>query len=232
MLALSWNLFHGRSLPPAGHDLQAQFEELLASWEWDVALLQEVPPWWVQPLAQASGAEQRRALTSRNSLLALRRAIARRRPDLIKSNGGGSNAILARAGIVEHRSLLLRVRPERRVSQLVRLGDGTCVANYHGSSRVPLAEQEFERLCSEALAFAGQSPLVLGGDLNLRRPVASDGQLALLASRDVDHIFTRGPEAAGSATLLARQVVLPGGPVELSDHPPLRIELRVPATEA
>ena len=44
----------------------------------------------------ACGAEARAVLTSRNALLPLRRAIAERRPDLIKSNGGGANAILVR----------------------------------------------------------------------------------------------------------------------------------------
>jgi hypothetical protein len=39
MLVLSWNLFHGRSLPPAHHDLLGQFAARLAEWEWDVALL-------------------------------------------------------------------------------------------------------------------------------------------------------------------------------------------------
>jgi endonuclease/exonuclease/phosphatase family metal-dependent hydrolase len=229
MLALSWNLFHGRSLPPAGRDLAAEFESLLASWEWDLALLQEVPPWWAHALARAADAEQRRALTSRNSLLALRRVLARRRPDLIKSNGGGSNAILARGKIVEHRSLRLRSRPERRVAQLARLADGTCVANFHASTRVPLAEDELERLCARALAFAGERPLVLGGDLNLRKPVARDARLALLASRDVDHIFARGLEAVGRPVLLDRRVALPDGTVELSDHPPLRVELRARA---
>ena len=84
MLVLSWNLFHGRSLPGARHDLLSQFASMLAGWEWDVALLQEVPPWWPRELARAAGAEQRAAMTSRNSLLALRRALARRDPELMK----------------------------------------------------------------------------------------------------------------------------------------------------
>lgn len=232
MLALTWNLFHGRAVPSAGHELIERFAASIASWEWDVALLQEVPPWWAQPLAEAAGAEQRRVLTSRNSLLPLRRGVARRRPDLIKSNGGGSNVILVRSAIAEHRRLRLRVRPERRVAQLVRLAGGTCVANFHGSTRVALAEEELAWLCREALAFAGSSPLILGGDLNLRRPAAPDPQLALLGSRDVDHLFARGMERVGEPALLDRGVVLGRGAVELSDHPPLRIELRTRETAA
>src|SRR5689334_15683857 len=110
MHVLTWNLFHGRAVPNAGRDLERDYAETLAAWPWDVALLQEVPPWWPAGLARAAGApDHRAALTSRNALLPLRRAIARRRPDLIKSNGGGCNAILVRgARITEHRSLRLR----------------------------------------------------------------------------------------------------------------------------
>src|ERR1700722_19481334 len=90
VLIITWNLFHGRSLPPSRGSLYQQFAEKLHVWERDVALLQEVPPWWPQTLARDLGAEQRTATTSRNSLLAVRRAIAERRPELAKSNGGGA----------------------------------------------------------------------------------------------------------------------------------------------
>src|SRR6185369_6435905 len=43
---LTWNLFHGRSVPPSGRSLTSAFAAALAGWEWDVALLQEVPPWF------------------------------------------------------------------------------------------------------------------------------------------------------------------------------------------
>src|ERR687896_730461 len=57
MRVLTWNLFHGRALPPAGRDLQPQFAAALAGWDWDVALLQEVPPWWPPALARACDAQ-------------------------------------------------------------------------------------------------------------------------------------------------------------------------------
>jgi endonuclease/exonuclease/phosphatase family metal-dependent hydrolase len=222
---LTWNLFHGRSLPPAGRSLSAEFAGLIAGWDWDVALLQEVPPWWPAPLARAAAAEQRTALTSRNALLPLRRALADRWPDLVKSNGGGANAILSRRPIAEHRTLRLRSWPERRVAQLARLEDGVCVANLHASARVPLAEAELARLWEQALAWVGSDPLVLGGDLNLRSPAAPDGAV-LLASRDVDHLFARGLRATGEAERLDRRVLLERGAVELSDHLPLAVGLR------
>jgi endonuclease/exonuclease/phosphatase family metal-dependent hydrolase len=222
---LSWNLFHGRSLPPTRHSLQTLFATTIASWEWDVALLQEVPPWWPAALASAAGAEGRRVLTSRNSLPALRRALAERSPELAKSNAGGSNAILSRRAIAEHASLRLRAWPERRVAQLVRLSDGTCLANVHSSTRVKLAEQELRVLWDRALAWAKRAPLVLGGDLNLRLPHAPSMDIVHAAQRDVDHIFARGLAPVGEAELLDRRVELGGGVVELSDHQPLRVRL-------
>jgi endonuclease/exonuclease/phosphatase family metal-dependent hydrolase len=208
-------------VPAAGHALPAQFAGLLAGWEWEVALLQEVPPWWPARLASAAGAEQRTALTSRNSCLALRRLLAERRPDLIKSNGGGCNAILARRAIVEHRALRLRAWPERRVAQLARLGDGTCVVNFHGSARVELAEAELRRLWEHALQWAAGDPLIVGGDLNLRNPAAPRDDILHLASRDVDHVFARGFERSREAELLDRHLTIYGERIELSDHVPL-----------
>jgi hypothetical protein len=46
MRVLTWDLFHGRFLPPVNRDLSNEFTALIAGWDWDVALLQEVPPWW------------------------------------------------------------------------------------------------------------------------------------------------------------------------------------------
>ncbi len=89
MRVLTWNLFHGRSVPPSGRDLLPEFTAALAGWGWDVALLQEVPPWWPAGLGAACGASARMALTSRNEGLPVRRWIAERSPDLIKSTGGG-----------------------------------------------------------------------------------------------------------------------------------------------
>jgi endonuclease/exonuclease/phosphatase family metal-dependent hydrolase len=222
---LSWNLFHGRSVPPAGRALANEFAAKLAAWDWDVALLQEVPPWWPAQLARSAGAQKRTVLTSRNALLPLRRALAVRCPDLIKSNGGGANAILSRLEIAEHRALRLRTWPERRVAQLAKLGDGTIVVNFHASARVPLAEEELERLWDRALAWAGDGPLVLGGDLNLRSPHRPGTGILHVAQRDVDHIFVRQLRPVGRAALLDRRAALPAGSVELSDHPPLLVEL-------
>ena len=214
---LCWNLFHGRSQPPAGRSLLPEFGRALAGWTWDVALLQEVPPWWPEPLARATGATVRSALTSRNSLLALRRAIASRNPDLLKSNGGGANAILVRSGaIAEHRERELTRKPERRVLHGVALRDGGWVTNLHGSTHPPEQRRSDLFLAAEtALGWAGGGPLVFGGDLNSTQP-AMPG-LTLVAGNHVDHVMVAG-RAAGAV-----QAVLDAGP--LSDHEPLHVSL-------
>jgi endonuclease/exonuclease/phosphatase family metal-dependent hydrolase len=234
MRVLSWNVFHGRALPPARHALLGEFAQKLDEWEWDVALLQELPPWWPAQLACAAGAEQRSVLTSRNALLALRRAVAERRPELAKSNAGGCNAILSRMPIGAHATLRLRLWPERRVAQLLRIGDGTCVVNFHASTRAARAEQELARLWEHALMWADGAPLILGGDLNLREPAApGDGEVAHIASSEVDHIFARGfaREEAEPEPLDRGIVARDGRRVELSDHAPLQVSLRVQAGE-
>ena len=90
---------------PAGRDLFEEFAAALARWEWDVALLQEVPPWWPALLAiPAHGDRAPRADLAQFRLPALRRALAMRWPDLIKSNGGGCNAILVRCASRDRRT--------------------------------------------------------------------------------------------------------------------------------
>jgi hypothetical protein len=52
---LTWDVFHGRATPSAGRDLSADVAAALAGWEWDVALLQQAPPWWLAQLRRAHG---------------------------------------------------------------------------------------------------------------------------------------------------------------------------------
>jgi endonuclease/exonuclease/phosphatase family metal-dependent hydrolase len=197
---LTWNLFHGRAKPAAGRPLLVEFARALAGWEWDVALLQEVPPWWPPALAHAAGAQHRTSLTSRNSLLAVRAAIARRNPDLIGANGGGANAILVRGEILDHAEIELTRRPERRTAHAVRLASGVWVANLHASTD-PKEQTRRDVARAQTLGAA-----VLGGDFNLRDP-----GMPTIASHHVDHIVCRAGRDAQ---------VLDAG--TLSDHRPLR----------
>ncbi len=214
--ALSWNLFHGRDFPPdpslrtwrsrllatsernathvqVNRDLLAEFCELLAGAEWDVALLQECPPRWWQPLAAACEAEPHGVLTSRNSLGGLRAFVACRNPDLIASGEGGSNLTLVRGDFpvqwtgksptaIERRDLTIHDgRPERRAMAFTRIclggtaaGAGNddaqlCVANLHATNDRPaLATEDVLRAAEAATDWAGGGPLIFGGDLNLR----------------------------------------------------------------
>ena len=206
---LTWNLFHGRAVPPARRDLFGEFPTALSSWQWDVALLQEVPPWWPSELAAGLGAEQRLVLTSRNALLPIRRAIAVRRPDLIKSNGGGADAILVRSdAIAEHRWRRLCIWPERRWVHAVRLTDaGVWVANTHCGGPI----RDARRAAESALRWAGTVPVVLGGDFNIREP-ALDG-FAYAGGHGVDEFYVRGLSVSSGAETLDRG--------HLSDHVPV-----------
>ena len=215
MTALTWNLFHGRADPPAGRDLLPEFTETLRSWDWDVACLQEVPPWWPVPLARACGASMRMALTSRNELLPVRRTLAIALPDVVKSEGGGCNAILVRGRAIDlHRSQVLAERPERRVVHAVRAG-GTWIANIHASKQEPRARALLDiEVASAAIGFwARDAPVIWGGDFNVRDPAPEGWERA--ASSGVDHVLLRGL-AAGEHR------VLDAGP--LSDHAPLLLE--------
>jgi endonuclease/exonuclease/phosphatase family metal-dependent hydrolase len=225
---LTWNLRHGRSVPDTPRDLLPEFAELLAGWEWDVALLQEVPPWWPVPLARAARASGRMTLTSRNALLPVRRAIAERRPDLAKAWGGGSNAILIRGqAIAEHRVRPLRLFPERRVAHGVRLADGTWVTNLHAQAHIEAhARADLDLAAATTLAWAGGAPAVLGGDCNLRGTPAAQG-FEHLAGNSVDHVFGRGVRAAGPGCGLDRPT-LDGA--FLSDHRPLTVAVERVAT--
>lgn len=213
---LTWNLYHGRGRAAEGHGLLGEFAAALAGWAWDVALLQEVPPWWPPALAAAAGAEQRSRLTSRNALLPLRRAIAARNPELLKANGGGANAILVRGTIAERRELRLTWRPERRWAHGVRMADGTWAVNLHATTRdEPRARAECAAAAAAARGWADGAPLVLGGDLNLRAPALAG--FAHVAGNHVDHLFAAGLSATGPAEVLDRGA--------LSDHPPVAVSL-------
>lgn len=216
MLVLTWNLFHGRSVPDVPRPLRDEFASAIAGWDWDVALLQEVPPWWPPELGRAARASTRTALTSRNLLLPLRRVIADRRPDLIKSNGGGANAILVRgAGILEHRTRTLRRRPERRVVHGVRLDSGLWVSNVHAQVHSDArAQADLAAAGAQTLAWAGDAPAVLGGDANVPAPMI-DG-FAPAGGHGVDHVLVRGLTSG-------RTQVLDAG--TLSDHRPVLVEV-------
>lgn len=218
---LTWNLFHGRALPPRDEDLLDAFATRLAGWRWDVALLQEVPPWWPVSLARACDAEARSALTSRNALLPVRRVVAQRHPERLKANGGGCNAILVRevGGIEAHARRRLCVWPERRVVHAVSVrvgGDNVWFANLHASTgRGARTLGDVGLARATALRWADDAPLVLGGDFNIERPPMPG--FAHAGGSRIDHVYARGLTPAGPVDVLDSGT--------LSDHAPLRVKL-------
>jgi endonuclease/exonuclease/phosphatase family metal-dependent hydrolase len=265
--ALSWNLFHGRDHPPepelltwrsrllgttergkahaqVNTDLLIAFESVLANAAWDVALLQECPPRWAERLATACNADPHLVPTSRNlpGLARVQSLIADRNPDLIASWEGGSNLTLVRraGAITERRCVRLATRPERRMMAFTRLGGDLCVANLHASAARPRAEEELIEAARTARDWAAGTPLLLGGDLNLR-PALSPHVFARLAGefglhaatgdRVIDHLLVNGLEIVEPPRQWApdrRQVPDPtvGAdrnplPIRLSDHAPV-----------
>jgi endonuclease/exonuclease/phosphatase family metal-dependent hydrolase len=233
-------------------DLFTDFATILCRAEWDVALLQECPPRWSSRLAASCSAAGHRVLTSRNTLAALRALAARVNPDLIASNEGGSNLILSRrraGSIVERRALVLRpaLRPERRVLAFARLrlkhGTEFCIGNLHasaGPANRALAEEEVIRAAERSIEWAGEAPLLLGGDLNLRprdsrvfdELAERPGLRGATAPDVIDHLLARRLEPVEPPRAWApqeREVGEDGLSIRLSDHAPVEAAFRLPA---
>ncbi|MCW3010053.1 MAG: Endonuclease/exonuclease/phosphatase [Solirubrobacterales bacterium] len=216
MRVLTWNLFHGRSVPGAGRDLEPDVAALVAGWTWDVALLQEVPPWWGPGLARASGASARTALTARNALLPLRERLGRRFPDVMKSSGGANTILVRGQAITAHERAVLRWWPERRVVHAVRTADGAWWGNLHAQVHSEeRALTDLRTAARELLGWGGaDGRLVLGGDTNVRKPIAPG--FVHLGGNDVDHLLARGWRRIGARKLDAGA---------LSDHAPVLFEI-------
>jgi endonuclease/exonuclease/phosphatase family metal-dependent hydrolase len=232
-------------------DLFREFAAFLAAAKWDIALLQEVPPRWAHRLADATGAEAKSSLTSRNWLRPVMSPLARLRPHLSGSWEGGSNLILVRGAsrglegsrpgmaISDFRRSTLTWFPERRVMSMVELDCGLCVANFHASTGAGAAGDVLKaaRLAS---ARAGDRPLLLGGDFNLRprsgevfeQLEAEFGLAGATAPGAIDHLLVRGAEVIEPVEAwpaARRDVPDPQTDlkIRLSDHAPVAIRINV-----
>lgn len=219
-----------------------EFAGWIAERDWDLALLQEAPPRWFRPLAERSRAHGALALTSRNTGAFARRLAAELNPDLIASGEGGSNQLLVRppGRIAELRRVTLARRPERRRMLFAEVelagGRSLCVANMHATASVGdrAAAPEVERAAALAVEWAGERPLIFGGDLNLRRHSAPrlfeqlrerHGLAAPTDPRAIDHLLVRGLElVAPPRRLRPEERELRGADglaIRLSDHAPV-----------
>lgn len=165
--------------------------------------------------------------------------VARLRPQLPGSWEGGSNLILVKAdkpgGLIAHRgNQTLCWWPERRALAYVRLADGLCVANLHAGTGRTNGEKDVLRAAGLATEWAGNRPLVLGGDFNIR-PLASSvftelhrryGFSKATEEGSIDHLLVRNAEvteATVSWRAERRDVPDPDSDlsIRLSDHSPV-----------
>jgi endonuclease/exonuclease/phosphatase family metal-dependent hydrolase len=165
-----------------------------------------------------------------------------------------SNRGINRSGrpgaIVERRELAIHEgRPERRAMALTRVvlanGDAEdtdratgatqiCVANLHATAGRPeLAVPDVLRAAEAATDWAGDAPLIFGGDLNLRPIVTAAifdelrerfGLAAPTAPGAIDHLLVRGLDTVEPPRLWPpprREVNEGARALRLSDHAPV-----------
>jgi endonuclease/exonuclease/phosphatase family metal-dependent hydrolase len=146
--------------------------------------------------------------------------------------------------IAERRELAIHAGPlERRAMAFSRIactagdsavGDGICVANLHASAHRPeLTAEDVLRAAVAADEWAGEAPLIFGGDLNLRPQESPDvfaelherfGLAAPTAPRAIDHLLVRGLEVVEPPHQWPpeqRELREDGLALRLSDHAPV-----------
>ena len=235
-------------------DLLDRFADLLAGAEWDVALLQECPPRWAERLATACGADAHLVPTSRNiPLLGRRPGVPRRpqpRPDRLL--GGrlepDPRPLVRRGRAGDRRAAQPPARhPARAADDGVHparhraFASPTCTPAPSGMPR----SGELPDAARVASGWARGSPLILGGDFNLRpraervrlrrprarpRPRGADGAEG---DRPPPRPRARGGRAAAPVACRSaarsptrRRAGVTVLPIRLSDHAPVEAALR------
>jgi endonuclease/exonuclease/phosphatase family metal-dependent hydrolase len=151
--------------------------------------------------------------------------------------------------VVERRELVIRRgRPERRAMAFTRIVTGTssgdsglCVANLHATAHSPeLAAEDVLRAAAAATAWAGDAPLLFGGDLNLRPDADGEifdelrerfGLTGATAPGAIDHLLARGLDAVEPAHRWPperREIPCDGLALRLSDHAPVQARFATP----
>jgi len=225
MLVRSWNIFHGNSLPPSRTSHLREMIRLATDDAPGVLLLQEVPVWALAHLEEWSGMRAH-GLVARPARRpsALARRLTRINNGLFRSRLAGQAVATLVAQGLESESLggiqVSDAGRERRVVQAVRIAGLGVVANTHLSKMsTPIAARQSElarvRDFVEHVARPDE-PRVIGGDLNIVRPVLSgyDGD-----GEGIDHVLVSGVEAGPLLVWpVSRRVQ---NAVVLSDHAPV-----------
>jgi endonuclease/exonuclease/phosphatase family metal-dependent hydrolase len=228
-------VFHGNTKPPQRRAFLEEMVVLAVADAPDVVCLQELPPWALPLLDDWSGYRALGAVAARPrfgplpSTAQLGRVLTDLNHGLLRSAfSGQANAVLvsSRLRVLEHRTLVLNPRrfrarqapllgldviarlawgKERRVCQVLRLGDGErtfLLANLHATSYPPderLADAELLRAAAyvDGLARPDEA-VVLAGDFN----VTFDRSRTLLdlttewdfsrPGTGIDHVLARG----------------------------------------
>jgi endonuclease/exonuclease/phosphatase (EEP) superfamily protein YafD len=149
---------------------------------------------------------------------------------------------------VERRELAIHEgRPERRAMAFTRiaLAEDTylCVANLHATNDRPeLATADVLRAAEAAVRWSGDSPLLFGGDLNLRPGEDAGvfeelerrfGLTGTTGARAIDHLLSRGLDViVPPAAWPGEERELPAGDrsLRLSDHAPISARFRTPVS--
>ena len=196
LLVRTWNLFHGRTWPPARRIYLEEMVRRVTGDAPDVVALQEVTPWALGRLERWSGMTALGAVTKRGVLGPLARLAHRLDPIHIRSGlTGQANAVLlnprfrlaetARTAELNPGSAL-----ERRVCQILRVetdGNAFTLANFHATAHDDdLARSDIERV---AELVADEDPCIVCGDFNV-----SGGAIAGFSTpiRGLDQIVARG----------------------------------------
>jgi endonuclease/exonuclease/phosphatase family metal-dependent hydrolase len=230
LLVRTWNIAHGRDVPPGpayGHARRKLLEEmvgLFASDDPDIVMLQEVPVWAGDLLRRRTGMGVTLAHTYGAHVpfvhvplpLAAGEWLGKALPDVVKTQfEGQAQAVLygSELMLVSARRVQVNARRhfrgEPRIAQLVRLrhrrtGGEFVVGNLHADAHDPDPQIEAGSWALEQ--FARGAPMVFGGDLNVRagspalRRLNARGWEERPADVGVDHVFVRGLELEGPVT--------------------------------
>jgi endonuclease/exonuclease/phosphatase family metal-dependent hydrolase len=230
LLVRTWNIAHGRDVPPGpgyGHARRKLLEEMCAVMvedQPDIVLLQEVPVWAGSllhehtrmgvTLAHAYGAHV--PFVHVPLPLAAGAALGRALPDVIRTQFEGQGQALLYGPdllLVSARRVQLnerrRLRGEPRIAQLVRLrhrklGVELAVGNVHADHRG--APEQLEKAGFVLERFARGAPMILGGDMNAgtqsagMRALVGRGWVEDGGEVGIDHLLVRGAELEWPAT--------------------------------